>query len=145
MAQSWPHQEFGEYLRAAMTAAQVPDFAELSRLSDVSQTQLSNWRRGLAQPSRASLRKIATALGIQPVRLYFAAGLNDPDETDIGQGMIDPATLPAELRELIDMYLHQLNDEQRSYTRRTIAYVTAGLRDEVARSQVKPIKRSRSA
>lgn len=145
MAPTWPYQEFGEYLRAVMAAAQVPDFAELSRRSGVSQTQFSNWRRGLAQPSQDSLKKVASVLGIQPVKLYLAAGINDAAELDLS-GQVDLTVLPGEIRDFLDLYLDaRLSDEQRSYARRAVAHLTAGLRAEVARSQVGPIKRPRSA
>lgn len=141
---SWPVEEFREYLRTVMTVAQVPDFAELSRLSGVSQTQFSNWRRGLSQPSRDSLRKVATALGVPPVKLYLAAGLNDAEELDLS-GQVDMTVLPPEIQEFIAMYLDaRLTDEQRRYARRVIADVTSGLRAELARSQVKPSGRRRA-
>lgn len=145
MPKTWPVAEFQDYLRACMRAAGISGEAELAELSGVSQNQFSTWRLGRNQPTMANLRRVAPVLGVPAAKLFLAAGLMDEGELDVASGMIDPGTLPVELRELIDMYLHHLTDEQRSYTRRTVAYLTAGLRDEVARSQVKPIKRPRSA
>lgn len=144
MSGGWPHQEFGDYLRALMTAAGIADFAELSRLTGLNQSLFSNWRRGLAKPSHASLRKVAPALDVSPVALYMAAGLATTDEMDLSRH-VDLTVLPKEIREFVDLYLDaRLSDEQRSYARRAVAHLTAGLRAEMARSQVKPSGRRRA-
>jgi len=127
-----------------MTAAHIPDFAELSRLTGVSQTQLSNWRRGLAQPSKESLKRISPALGVQPVRLYLAAGVNDAEELDISD-QVDFTVLPAEIRDFIDLYLDErLSEDQRRYARQTVAYIASGIRAELAKSPIKPSGRRRA-
>lgn len=144
VAPSWPVDEFRDYLRLLMTAAHIPDFAELSRLTGVSQTQLSNWRRGLAKPSRESLKRIAPSLGVPPVKLYLAAGVTDAEELDLS-GQVDLTVLPAEIRDFITLYLDdRLTDDQRRYARQTVAYITSGLRAELAKSQVKPSGRRRA-
>ena len=127
-----------------MTAAHISDFAELSRLSGVSQTQLSNWRRGLAQPSKESLKRIAPTLGVQPVRLYLAAGVNDAEELDLS-GQVDFTVLPAEIKDFIALYLDGgLTADQQRYARQTVSYLTAGLRAELANSPGKPSGRRRA-
>lgn len=142
---SWPYREFMEYLRVLMDAAGIADDVQLYQQADVAQSVFSRWKRGESQPGRANLRKLAAVLDVPVAKLFAAAGLMGADELDVTVGMIDPATIPAELRELIELYQGQLNDEQRSYLRRAVAHLTAGLRDELARSQVKPIKRRRTA
>lgn len=138
---TWPYREFMQYLRVLMSAADVADHVELYRAADVAQSVFSRWERGESQPGRANLRKIAAVLGVPAAKLFVAAGHMAEGELDMAAGMIDPATLPVEVRELIELYLTRLDDEQRSYARRAVAHLTAGLRDEVARSQVQPIKR----
>lgn len=140
----WPYREFMEYLRVLMDAARIADDVQLYQRADVAQSVFSRWKRGESQPSRANLRKLAAVLDVPAAKLFAAAGLMGADELDVTAGMIDPATLPAELRDLIDLYLSHLNDDQRSYARRAVAHLTAGLRDEVARAQDKPIKRRRA-
>lgn len=128
-----------------MTAAHISDYAELSRRSGVSETQLSNWRRGLAQPSRESLKRIAPVLAVQPVKLYLAAAINDVEELDL-TGQVDLTVLPEEIRDFIALYLDpRLTDDQRRYARQTVAYIASGLRAELVKSQVKPPGRRRAS
>lgn len=141
---SWPYREFMEYLRVLMNAAGIADDVQLYQRADVAQSVFSRWKRGESQPGRANLRKLAAVLDVPAAKLFAAAGLMGTDELDVTAGMIDPATIPVELRELIDMYLHHLNDEQRSYARRAVAHLTEGLRGELARAQVKPTGRRRA-
>jgi transcriptional regulator with XRE-family HTH domain len=139
---TWPYREFMQYLRVLMSGAGIADHVELYRAADVAQSVFSRWERGESQPGRANLRKIAAVLNVPPAKLFVAAGHMDEGELDVAAGMIDPATLPAEIREFVDLYLDaRLSDEQRRYARRVVADVTSGLRAELARSQVKPIKR----
>lgn len=135
---NWPVDEFAIYLRGLMTEAGIPDFAELSRVAGVSQTQFSNWRQGKAQPSRESLKRIAPVLKVSPVKLFIAAGIDNADELDL-VGEVDLRIVPAEIRALIELYEDpRLSDEQRSYVRRIVADVSAGLRAELAKSQIRP-------
>lgn len=133
---AWPYREFMQYLRVLMSAAGIPDDVQLYQQADVAQSVFSRWKRGESQPGRANLRKLAAVLNVPAAKLFAAAGLMGADELDVTTGMIDPATIPAELRELVDLYLHRLNDEQRSYTRRAVAHLTAGLRVELAATPV---------
>ena len=124
-------EEFREYLLACMKRAEISDFAELSRLTGVSQTQLSNWRYGKSQPSQPSLRKIAPILGIAPVNLYIAAGVNDTEELELDRAP-DLRVGPAEFQDLAELWDDpRLTDEQRSFLRRSIATLVAGLRAEL--------------
>lgn len=124
-------EEFREYLLACMDRAGVADYAELSRITGVSQTQLSNWRYGKSQPSQASLRKIAPALGVAPVNLYIAAELNDSAELELTQ-VPDLRVGPREFQDLAELWDDaRLTDEQRSFVRRSVATLVAGLRAEL--------------
>jgi transcriptional regulator with XRE-family HTH domain len=128
---SWPVEEFREYLLACMKRAQIPDFAELSRLTGVSQTQLSNWRYGKSQPSQGSLKKIAPVLGVAPVNLYIAAGVNDSEELELTQAP-DLRVGPREFQDLAELWDDsRLTDEQRSFIRRSVATLVAGLQAEL--------------
>lgn len=129
---SWPVEEFREYLLACMDRAGVTDYAELSRTTGVSQTQLSNWRYGKSQPSQASLKKIAPVLGIAPVNLYIAAGVNDSEELELSHAP-DLRVGPREFQDLAELWDTDLTDEQRSFLRRSVGTLVAGLRAEQPR------------
>lgn len=132
---SWPVEEFREYLRALMDAAGIPDYAELSRLTTVSQTQFSNWRRGISQPSRPALKKIAPALGLNsPVMLYIAAGLDEQRDLQL-EARPDFTVLPKPLEELLEVYrqLKELGLEEMALS--SIRVVVAGLRAQLPDAQ----------
>lgn len=127
MAATWPVEEFREYLRVLMDQAGIPDYAELHRRTGVSQTQFSHWRKGNAQPSADSLRRIAPALGVAPAALFLAAGLNLADEIEPRES--DLAVLPREIRDLLDLWANDdLTGQQRDDLRRSIGIVVAGVR-----------------
>lgn len=87
-----------------MDAAGIENFAELSRLTGVSQNQFSNWRRGLAQPSRENLRKIAPAVNLRsPVTLYLAAGLEEQEHLELDSAP-DFTVLPRPFQDLREVY-----------------------------------------
>ncbi len=141
---TWPHREFGEYIRLLAKNAGLADHVEMYRLADISQPTFSRWDRGESQPGRASLRKLAAVLKVSPSKLFVAAGLMDSDELET-TGMLDPAVLPAEFRDLIDLCLGgQLSQEQLSYVRRVLSHVSLGLRAELAQSPIKPSGRRRA-
>lgn len=100
---TWPYEEFAVYLRVLMKNAGIPDYAELSRLSGVSQTQFSNWRHGRVRPSRESLIKIAKALDVPPVKLMIAAAVVDEDDLDLS-GEVDMTVLPRPLQRLAELW-----------------------------------------
>lgn len=143
MGKAWPVAEFREYLRALMDAAGIANYAELSRLTGVSQNQFSNWHRGLAQPSRDSLAKIAPALNTPPVNLWIAAGLAGPEELNL-DALPDMRVLPQEFRDLIVLYEDsRTNDGVRAFLRRSVAALVAGVKAE-ATKQGRPTSRRRT-
>lgn len=145
MPASWPVDEFVAYLRALMGEAHIPDFAELSRLTGVSQTQFSNWRRGLSQPSRDSLNKIAPVLNVKPVNLWLMAGLVDEAELDLAERP-DLAVVPREFADLLGLWRDErLTDEQRGDLRRSVALLVSGMRSQLADPDLgRPIGRRRT-
>jgi transcriptional regulator with XRE-family HTH domain len=114
-----------------MDAAGIATYAELSRLTGVSQNQFSNWTRGLAQPSRDTLNRIAPALNVPRANLLLQAGITDRSDLDL-QTSPDLRVLPAEFRELADLYdSDKVTDEQRLFIRRSLASLAAGVRAEL--------------
>lgn len=133
VAREWPHEEFRDYLLALMEEKGISDYAELSRRSGVGQWQFSQWTRGLAQPSTKSLRKLAPALGVTPVKLFLVAGLNDAAELELGHEP-DLRVGPAEFVALAELWEEDLSDDQRSFLRRSVATLVAGLRAELPKN-----------
>lgn len=128
----WPVADFVAYLRKLMMNAEIGTYADLSRLTDVSETQLSRWHRGLVQPSRQSLNKLAPVLRVKPVQLHLQAGLVTAD--DLGQD-IEVGTqmpLPAAFDELADLYRSgRLTQQQRAQLVQQIRIVLLGYRAEL--------------
>jgi transcriptional regulator with XRE-family HTH domain len=68
-------QRLGEFIKAQRQINQLSQ-RELARLSDLSDTYMSQLERGLHEPSIRVLRALADSLGIQPSQLInYAAGL----------------------------------------------------------------------
>jgi transcriptional regulator with XRE-family HTH domain len=68
-------QRLGEFIKAQRQFNQLSQ-RELARLSDLSDTYMSQLERGLHEPSIRVLRALASSLGIQPSQLInYAAGL----------------------------------------------------------------------
>jgi|SRR6478736_1220874 transcriptional regulator with XRE-family HTH domain len=68
-------QRLGEFIKAQRQLNQLSQ-RELARLSDLSDTYMSQLERGLHEPSIRVLRALADSLGIQPNQLInYAAGL----------------------------------------------------------------------
>ena len=68
-------QRLGEFIKAQRQINQLSQ-RELARLSDLSDTYMSQLERGLHEPSIRVLRALAESLGIQPSQLInYAAGL----------------------------------------------------------------------
>lgn len=135
-------EEFRDYLRALMTEQGIPDYAELSRISGVSQNQFSNWRRGLSQPSRESLSKVARALRVKPANLWLMAGLADEDDLGLDERP-DLSVLPREFTELLDLWGDaRLTDSQREFLRTSVALLVSGLRGQLGKDgPTRPIRR----
>lgn len=146
VAARWPYEEFGTYLRALMAEAGIPDYAELSRLSGVNQTQLSNWRRGLSRPSRESLAKVARALGVPTANLVMVAGLAD-DGDEVTEESPRPAKLPPELVDLLELWRDdRLSDEQRMALLTFVSLTVDGVRAQLGKAppgRGRPIGRRR--
>jgi transcriptional regulator with XRE-family HTH domain len=123
---------FTEYLRSLMREAGIADFAELSRLTGVNQTQFSNWTRGKSRPSRENLKKIAPALGLaRPLMLYLAAGLDEPGDHELERAP-DFAVLPRPLQELYELYGRFAALGQTDKVLSAIQLVLPGLKAELA-------------
>lgn len=132
MPADWPADAFREYLRELMAAEGIPDYAELSRRSDVSQTQLSRWKSGASQPSPDSLRQVARVLRVQPVALFLAAGLNVAEELELAEP--DFTVLPGEIKDLIDLWNDRsLSEAQRSDLLRALSLLLQGIRADATR------------
>jgi transcriptional regulator with XRE-family HTH domain len=72
-----------EYIKAQRLQNQLTQ-GQLARLSDLSDTYMSQLERGLHEPSMSVLRALASSLGIRPDQLMiYAAGLAiDSDNAD---------------------------------------------------------------
>lgn len=149
MSKTWPVSDFNTYLRALMDAAGIETHAELSRLTGVSQNQFSNWRRGLAQPSRENLRKIAPAVGLRsPVTLYLAAGLEDQENLEL-ESAPDFRVLPKQFLELREVYERMKELGREDVVLSSVSVLVAGLNAELtaelARRRDQPSGRRRRA
>lgn len=145
---SWPYEAFATYLRALMDSHGIADYAELSRLSGVSQTQLSNWRRGLAQPSREALKKVAVPLKTPPHRLFVRAGLDTEEELG-AEALPEFEPLPRVIRELHEVYdrmkaLGRAADAERSISA-LVTILRAELEDIDKRRRDQPSGRGRTS
>lgn len=145
VGKSWPVEEFNKFLEARMKIVGIRDRAELARLAEIDQTQLSNWRLGKTQPSKESLKKVARPLGVRPVVLYLAAGLMTADELDLET---QPAlvALPPELDELVNLYSDEaLNNEERELLLSQARGISLGIRAMAAVRRANEPARRRAA
>ena len=130
----WPHEKFTSYLLALMAEAGISDYAELSRLSGVNQTQFSNWRKGNSRPSHDNLSKIAPVLGTKAAVLWVVAGLVDESELDL-PAPLDLTVLPREFAELLELYNDErLDDEERTFLRGSVQVLVSGIRDRAEKA-----------
>ena len=74
-------EDLGRYIRAQRELAQL-SLRHLARLSDISDSYLSQIERGIYQPSAAVLKAIATGLGIPVDTLYRRVGWLDETTHD---------------------------------------------------------------
>lgn len=93
-------QDFGPYLTQAMTAAGLSQ-ADLARLTGISDSIISKWRRGQATPSVDNLRILAPALGMTTRDLVVVAGHMAPEEVGLKEPPAPPKP-PARLASLQD-------------------------------------------
>lgn len=121
----WSHEDLSRYLDKAMRAEGVRNDAELSRLSGVKQTQISNWRRGLNRPTADLLDRIARTLNVPAVTLYALAGRMPSDDG----AAPDLTVLPPELRDLIALWTDPgLGDSDRETLLINIRTIVRGMR-----------------
>lgn len=100
---TWPADDFNRYLEELMRAQGITDRAELARLSGVSNSQFSTWKKGTYRPSKSKLEEIAPYLGVPVRNLLLKAGIVTPEELGLDAEPEMPV-LPRVLRELIDTY-----------------------------------------
>ena len=75
-------EDLGRYLRAQREIAKL-SLRHLARMTNVSDSYLSQLERGLYQPSPEVLRAIADGLGISPEQLFRRMGwLSEGEESD---------------------------------------------------------------
>jgi len=79
--------DVAEYLRTQRKLADI-SLRHLARLTNVSDSYLSQVERGLYQPSPDVLKSIAEALGVAPWTLYQRLGWLDDDATAADEASI---------------------------------------------------------
>lgn len=141
--ETWPHEQFAVYLRALMDAAGIADYAELSRLTGVNQSQFSNWRRGRSQPSASTLNRIAPVLGQPPVKLYVMAGLNVEEDFDLSQEP-DFTALPRPFHDLREIYEQAAATGEGDRVLEAILLLVAGLKAQLTPKSGRPTGRRRT-
>lgn len=145
VAATWPREEFNAHLDKLMRRGGIADRADLARRSGVNPSQLSNWKHGVTQPSRANLTRIATVLDVAPVTLWMVAGLVTEDELDLS-GQVDLTVVPAEFRDLLDLYSTPgRTDEQRETIRAHVRIAVSGLRALFGETEVSPTRARRAS
>lgn len=144
VSKSWPYEQFDDYVRALMLARGIENYAELSRLTGVSQNQFSNWRRGLAQPSATTLKRIAPALAVLPVKLFVMAGLTEEEDLDLSQEL-DWTALPAPFAALREVYERAVAVGRGDEVLSAMSLLVAGLNAQLTPAGGKPRGRGRSA
>lgn len=123
---SWPAETFNRYLGNLMKASGIADYAELSRLSGVNQTNLSNYKLGRAQPSIEILNRLADVLQVKPVLLWIQAGRVSPSDLDLsGEPRFEVA--PPEVRELAAI-VEKLPESDRRSLLDAVSMLIAGYR-----------------
>lgn len=131
------------YLRALMTASRISNYAELSRLTGVSQNQFSSWGRGLSQPKRETLKRIAPALGVPPVNLYLVAGLDDEEDLAL-TGQVDLSAWPPEFHDLHDAYERAAEIGQGDMVLQSISLLVSGLKAQIGAKRDQPSGRRKA-
>lgn len=131
MPATWPVEDFRTYLRSLMNAAGIADYAELSELTGVNQTQFSNWNRGKSRPSRENLKRIAPVLGLRsPVTLYIASGQDAHEDLQLDD-QPNFTVLPKPLRDLIDVYEQMSSLGREDVVLTSVSVLVAGLKAEL--------------
>lgn len=107
-------EDLGRYIRAQRELAHL-SVRHLARISNVSDSYLSQVERGLYQPSADVLKAISTALRLAPEELFRRSGwLDTPEETravTVPQAInADTRLSSAEKAALIQMYETMVGD-----------------------------------
>jgi len=83
-------QSFADWLDRTLTEQKISG-GEVARAVGKSDGTVSKWRSGKAKPSLTSVRKLASFLEADPLRLMVTAGLMTPAEAGV-----DPLPMPRE-------------------------------------------------
>ncbi len=102
---SWA--SLGEFLRTQRESARL-SLRQMARLTEVSDSYLSQIERGLFRPSAEVIKKVADALGVSAGVLYAKVGLLDRDDV----AAVDDASAVIDLEEAIRRAT-RLTDEQK--------------------------------
>jgi transcriptional regulator with XRE-family HTH domain len=108
-------EDFGAYLRAQREIARL-SLRHLARMTNVSDSYLSQLERGLYQPSPEVLQAIAQGLGLSPESLYRRLGwLPSNDDEPAPPGVIEAIMADTRLSAtkktaLINMYRTLVED-----------------------------------
>jgi len=135
----WDPRSFSAYIDAAMRNRGIRNDAELARLSDVRQTQISNWRAGTARPSMRLLRQVAAALDVPAQALYIQAGWIESD----GEQTQALVPLPPEITRLIALYESAKTEKVRAYIRQQLDFALQGLKASTPNVEAAPSSKQR--
>ncbi len=107
-------EDLGRFIRAQREISQL-SLRHLARLTNVSDSYLSQVERGLYQPSPDILRSIAEGLGLAPDQLYRRMGWLGPDDGVEGPDVVsvirsDPRLSQAQKSALIQTYKAMVGD-----------------------------------
>ena len=137
----WPWEDFNNYLEGLMVNAGIADREELSRLTGVTSGILSKWKRGIQQPSRTNLNRLAPVLKVRPALLQIAAGVSSVEELDLPE-QPDLRVLPNEVQALIDVLANpRLPQDERDQLLAGVGLLVGGVQarlDQAARPNRTP-------
>jgi transcriptional regulator with XRE-family HTH domain len=134
----WPVEQFNTYLEAAMQAAGIRDRQHLSKLTGLNNTQFSYWKRGISQPTRDSLEKLAPVLDVPVNALLVEAGRANVADYEVAP---DTSLIPKQFRELLAVY-EQAPESERRTLLSTLEVLTAGVRSRLAAAEPQPTRRA---
>jgi len=132
----WPVGDFREYLGRLMRKKNIPTVAVLARLSGINDTQLSNWRNGIAQPNPTSLQRLAEFFDVPLGEMLVMAGY--ADRADLG------VPTPSTFGQLIEAYA-KADAAQRRRVDDTLRMLTEWLASTTPTAQQQPDRRRRRA
>lgn len=123
---NWPRQSFLDHLAALRDREAIKDPTTMMRLAGLDPSMHTNWQKG-AQPTTASLDKLAPVLRVPANMLYISAGRLRPRDLD---APTDPnmMVLPREFEDLIELYRSSADADARRMIREQIGVAVRGLR-----------------